>query len=140
MARVERFEDLLAWQRARGLAKVIHDATAGGSFAKDRSLTDQIRRASVSVQNNIAEGFERGSRAEFAKALTISKGSAGEVRSMLYNALDFGYVSRVAFDELMDLTLEVSRLVAALRASVQRQRDAERTNGRARTNPGSRPL
>jgi four helix bundle protein len=85
---------------------------------------DQIRRASASVQNNIAEGFERGSRAEFAKALTISKASAGEVRSMLYNALDFGYISPNVFEELMMASQEVSRLVAA--------QDSRRTTTRCR--------
>ncbi len=87
-----RFEDLLVWQRARELTRVIYELTQGGAFARDFGLRDQIRRAAVSVMSNIAEGFERGSDTEFGHFLSIAKGSCGEVRCQLYVASDQGYV------------------------------------------------
>jgi four helix bundle protein len=81
-----------------------------------------VNRAAVSVAANIAEGFDRGSRAEFHRFLVIAKGSSGEVRSHLYIALDRGYVSQARFDDLLERTLEVARLVGGLRSSVFRQR------------------
>ena len=78
MGRVERFEDLVAWQKARELAKLIYGISGEGAFARDFGLRDQIRRASVSVMSNIAEGFDRASRAEFHRFLVIAKGSCAE--------------------------------------------------------------
>ena len=82
------YEDLKIWQKARKLAKDIHSTAIGGPFAKDCGLRDQINRSSGSVMDNIAEGFERDGRQEFIQFLSISKGSAGEVRSQLYRALN----------------------------------------------------
>ncbi|BBO68404.1 four helix bundle protein [Desulfosarcina alkanivorans] len=124
MGRVEKFEDLIAWQKARELTKQIYLCTAEGAFAKDFGLRDQIRRASVSVMSNIAEGFERGSRAEFHHFLVIAKGSCAEVRSQLYIAKDVDYLSDSECKKLMDLATEVSRIIGGLRASIQKQRDA----------------
>ncbi len=93
MAKIERFEDLIAWQKARALRKVVKQATAGPAFRRELDFRSQIRRAALSVMSNIAEGFERGSRADFAHFLVMSKASCGEVRSLLYAALD---------DELFD--------------------------------------
>jgi len=125
MAKIERFEDLIAWQKARELAKQVYLCTSKGAFAKDFGLRDQIRRASVSVMSNIAEGFERGGRPEFHQFLVIAKGSCAEVRSQLYIAKDVGYLSEKIFDTLMDLCMEVSRIIGGLRASIQKQRDAK---------------
>ena len=125
MAKIERFEDLIAWQKARELAKKVYLCTSKGAFAKDFGLRDQIRRASVSVMSNIAEGFERGGRPEFHQFLVIAKGSCAEVRSQLYIAKDVGYLSEKIFDTLMDLCMEVSRIIGDLRASIQKQRDAK---------------
>ena len=73
MGKVEKFEDLIGWQKARELTKQIYFVTDNGSFAKDFGLRDQIRRASVSIMSNLAEGFERGGRAEFHQFVVIAK-------------------------------------------------------------------
>jgi four helix bundle protein len=109
--RIERFEDILAWQKARVLTKDIYASTKAGAFARDFGLKDQIQRASVSTMSNIAEGFERGGDKEFAQFLSNSKGSCGEVKSQLYVALDQGYIAPVTFDKLYASADEVGRLV-----------------------------
>ncbi len=121
--RVERFEDLIAWQRARRLTRVVYAATHQGGFAKDFGLRDQIQRAAVSIVANIAEGFERNSRAEFHQHLSIAKASCAEVRALLYVAHDCGYLDQSHFDQIMSDAIEVSRIVGGLRAAVDRQRN-----------------
>ncbi|MCA1668571.1 MAG: four helix bundle protein [Thermomicrobia bacterium] len=121
MAAVERFEDLVAWQKARQLTASIYGITCSGAFAADYGLSRQIQRAAVSVMPNVAEGFERGRRAEFAQFLSIAKSSCGEVRSQLYVALDAGYLDQVTFDSLQAHAEEVSRIIGGLRSSVERQ-------------------
>ena len=118
---VDRFEDLVAWQRARVLTRVVYRATKRGAFARDFGLAGQIQRAAVSVMSNIAEGFERGTRGEFHQFLSVAKSSCAELRSQLYVALDIEYLKRKEFDELMQLAGEVARIVGGLRASVARQ-------------------
>ena len=87
--KVERFEDLFVWQRARELVRLVYQATNGW---KDYGLKDQIRRAAVSVMSNIAEGFERGTKDEFLYFLYVARGSCGEVRAQSYVAIDQGFV------------------------------------------------
>ena len=94
-----------------------------GAFARDFGLRDQIRRASVSVMSNIAEGFDRASRAEFHRFLVIAKGSCAEVRAQLYVALDVGLISQEQFDAARGLAEETSRIVGGLRKSVQKGSD-----------------
>ena len=122
MARVERFEELDAWKKARHLTNIIYDLTDEPPFAKDFALRDQIRRAAVSILSNIAEGFERGSDTEFRNFLVIAKGSAGEVRAQLYVALDRHYFSAQKFDEAKEQCEQISamllRLIAYLRTSI----------------------
>jgi len=120
---INRFEDLIAWQKARQLVAAVYQATGKGTFARDYGLRDQIQRSAVSIMSNIAEGFDRGSRPEFHKFLVIAKGSCAEVRSQLYVALDCGYLDQPDFERLVELAHEVARIVGGLRASVQRQRD-----------------
>lgn len=120
--RVERFEELVAWQRARELNLLIYSLTSTPAFIRDREMTIQIRRAALSVMSNVAEGFERGGRSEFAHFLSIAKASAGEVRSLLYAALDVGYVDGETFTKHLQKTEEVGRIVGGLRAAVARQR------------------
>jgi four helix bundle protein len=120
---VQRFEDLIAWQKARVLTAEIYRSTGQGSFARDFGLRDQIQRAAVSVMSNIAEGFDRGSRAEFHQFLVIAKASCAEVRSQLYVAFDIGHVDEPEFDRLRAQTEELSRVIGGLRATVQRKRD-----------------
>jgi four helix bundle protein len=126
MAKVERFEDLIAWQKARALRREIQKASLASVFRKDLELRSQIRRAALSVMSNIAEGFERGTRAEFAHFLATSKASCGEVRSLLYAAFDDEVIDETAFNRLYAATDEVSRITGGLRATVVKQREEDR--------------
>lgn len=114
MAGFENFEDIDAWKKARELTKTIYQISSCGGFAKDFGLGDQIRRAAVSIMSNIAEGFERGGDKEFLQFLAIAKGSAGEVRSQLYIALDVGYLTSDDFNQLHQLVNQTSRLIVGL--------------------------
>ncbi len=118
-----KFEDLVAWQKARQMAKEIYLATSKNAFSRDFALRDQIRRAAVSTMSNLAEGFDRGGRAEFHQFLVIAKGSCAEVSSQLYIADDVGYLSGPEFNRLFALADEVARIVGALKASVANQRN-----------------
>jgi four helix bundle protein len=120
--RIEKFEDLIAWQKARELTKNIYRVTNIGEFFRDFGLREQIRRASVSIMSNIAEGFERGGRSEFHQFLVIAKGSCAELRSQLYVALDAEYIDIGTFQSLDSLAKETSRLVGGLRAAVYKQK------------------
>lgn len=122
MAKVERFEDLIAWQKARELTRVIYEVTRQGDFAKDYGLRGQIQRAAVSIMSNLAEGFERGGRNEFHQFLSTAKASCAEVRSQLYVALDVGYIDKSTFEKVLEQAEEVARIAGGLRASVDRQR------------------
>ena len=119
--KVGKFEDLIAWQKARELAKSIYLVTRRDVFAKDFGLSGQIQRASVSVMSNIAEGFERGSSADFHRFLVVAKASCAEVRAQLYLALDIGYIDEAEFELLRAQAEEVARLIGGLRASVERK-------------------
>lgn len=123
---VEEFEDLVAWQKARTLVKAIYQVSSQGKFAKDYGLAGQIQRAAVSIMSNVAEGFERGNRAEFAQYLSVAKGSCSELRSQLYVSLDNDYISEETFNQLMMQAKEVGRIVGGLRAAVAKQRDDQR--------------
>jgi four helix bundle protein len=119
MSKIERFEDIEAWKKARGLTKVVYDLSNAGSFGRDFGLKDQIRRASVSTMSNIAEGFERGGDQEFIQYLSMAKGSCGEVRSQLYVAFDQGYVDQAKFQQLYDEAQSTSRLIAGFISYLQ---------------------
>jgi len=121
--KVDRFEDLVAWQRARELTRQIYLLSKKGHFSKDFGLRDQIQRASVSIMSNLAEGFERGSKSEFHQFIVIAKASCAEVRSQLYVATDVGYITKEEFDCVSNLAIEVSRIIGGLRVSIQKQRD-----------------
>ncbi|MFO7526586.1 MAG: four helix bundle protein [Ignavibacteriaceae bacterium] len=105
--KVKRFEDLQVWQDSRSFVKSIYELTSSTKFSKDYGLRDQIQRASVSIMNNISEGFERDSNREFIKFLGYSKGSAGEVRSMLYVALDLKYITKEEFELAYNTSLNI---------------------------------
>jgi four helix bundle protein len=119
MSKIQKFEDIVAWQKARELTKEIYARTKSGSFAKDFGLRDQIQRASVSIMGNVAEGFERGGDKEFIQFLSISKGSCGEVKSHLYVALDQQYLNTTQFDQLYSSADEVGRLIAGFTACLK---------------------
>ena len=112
MANIKQFEDIEAWKKGRALAKGIYTVTAEGAFAKDYGLKDQIRRAAVSVISNVAEGFSRQTDKEFVQFLHIAKGSASEVQSQLYIALDLGYISQEEFSKLYNQADEVAKLIS----------------------------
>jgi four helix bundle protein len=112
MAKIERFEDIEAWKKGRELRKSIYACSKIGKFATDYGLRDQIRRASISITSNIAEGFEREGNREFLQFLANSKGSCGEVRDQLYVALDEQYITKEQFQALYQGALEVSRIIS----------------------------
>lgn len=115
--KIERFEDILAWQKAR-LLNV--EAYRVFKNCRDYSFCDQLKRATVSIMNNIAEGFERKSNKEFSQFLFIAKGSAGEVRSMLILAQDLGYVTEKEFAILFELAEEISKMLSSFISSLRR--------------------
>ena len=123
---VDKFEDLIAWQKARTLTGRVYEITNDGAFARDFGLRDQIRRAALSVMSNLAEGFARGGRAEFHQFLVVAKGSCSEMRSQLYVAKDVGYIADAKFESLMAETDELQRIIGGLRSAVQKQRDASK--------------
>lgn len=122
MEKIEKFEQLIAWQKARELTREIYTVTRQGPFARDFGLAGQIQRAVVSIMSNIAEGFERGRRPEFHQFLSTAKSSCAEVRSQLYVAFDIGYLDRAKFDGLLARSEEVGRIIGGLRAAVAKQR------------------
>jgi four helix bundle protein len=118
---VHYFEDLEIWKLARELTDEIYDATRHPAFSKDYGLVDQIRRASVSVMSNIAEGFEREGNQEFIQFLSIAKGSCGEIRCQLYVGLDQDYINRERFEALAKkarkLSVMISNFICYLKGS-----------------------
>ncbi|MDP1746152.1 MAG: four helix bundle protein [Bacteroidota bacterium] len=114
MSTIQKFEDLKVWQKAREVNLGIYKLSNKGSFSKDFGLRDQIRRASVSVLSNIAEGFERNGNKEFNQFLSIAKASAAEVRAQLYVAKDLEYISNDEFTEVVNGLIEVSKMLSGL--------------------------
>ncbi len=112
MTTISRFEDIEAWKTARQLTDLIYAQTGQGNFSRDFGLRDQIRRASVSIMSNIAEGFESRTDAQFANFLGMAKASAGEVRAQLYVALDQKYITEEQFRELYLLAEKCARQIA----------------------------
>lgn len=126
MATITRFEDIEAWKTARQLANLIYDVTDREPFARDYGLKDQIRRAAVSVMSNVAEGFESRTQALFIDLLGRAKGSAGEVRSQLYIALDRKYITEEQFDEAYDLADKASRQIYRFMSYLESRPNARR--------------
>src|SRR4030042_4721924 len=110
MAKIERFEDILAWQKARELVKEVYRVSRNPIFAKDFGLLDQIRRAALSIMLNIAEGFARKTSREFLQFLVVAHGSAAEVQSALYVALDQSYLDQAQFECLYNNADETSKV------------------------------
>jgi four helix bundle protein len=105
----ERFEDLEVWKTARLLTNLVYDLTNKGTFAQDYGLKQQIQRAAVSIMSNIAEGFESQTQSLLISFLARAKGSAGEVRSQLYIALDRKYITEAEFKKAFQLAKDCSR-------------------------------
>src|SRR3989338_8544340 len=112
MPLVKRFEDLQAWQEARSVTQRVYKLTQEPEFRRDYGLVDQVRRASVSVMNNIVEGFDSGSRAEFIKFLGYARRSGSEVQSCLYVALDRGHVTQERFNMAYEEAERARSLIA----------------------------
>ena len=117
---VRRFEDLIAWQKARVMTTHIYRITGTGTLSRDFGLKDQMQRAAVSVMSNIAEGHERCSQPDFLRFLRIAKASCAELRSQLYIASDVGYLPPDSFSELLAQAEEVGRIIGGLAQSVER--------------------
>ena len=111
MAKIEKFEDIKSWQMARVVTGKIYGLTKVGEFRQDFVLRDQIRRATVSIMSNIAEGFEREGNKEFVNFLTIAKASCAEARSQLYIAFDQDYLAQEQFDEIYRELSEIGNLL-----------------------------
>ena len=124
--KVERFEDLIAWQKAMDVAVEIYELTRKRPFSRDFALTDQIHKAANSVPSNIAEGFERGTRAEFHHFLSIAKASCAETRTHLYLANRLGYIDEATTRATLERAEEVGRIIGGLRMKVAAQRKAPR--------------
>lgn len=119
MARIERFEDIESWQKARELTRMVYEMTQEGAFARDFGLRDQIRRAAVSIMSNIAEGFGRGGNREFIQFMATAKGSASEVQAQLYVALDAGYITQEQFELLYGTVESTARLIGGFMRYLQ---------------------
>ncbi len=111
MAKIENFENIQAWQKARELTRAIYKTTLSTPFSKDFFLRDQIRSASISIMANIAEGFGRKSNKEFANVLNMAHGSAAEIQSHLVVALDLNYLSKESFESLYADVEAVSKMI-----------------------------
>jgi four helix bundle protein len=118
-AKIKCFEDLIVFQKAMTLSKEIYRVTSSGKFSKDWGLRDQIRRASVSILSNIAEGFGKYSNREFKKYLAIANGSSYELRAQLLLAREIGYLGELEAEVLIRMCEEVSRLLRALRRNIK---------------------
>jgi four helix bundle protein len=129
MALIEKFEDIRAWQEARKLTQNVYRLCETTPFAKDFGLKDQMRRAAVSGMANIAEGFDCESRLEFARFLSIAKRSVVEIQSLLYVALDAGYIDQECFKDNYAQAARTKALVGALKHAVRKS---------AENHPGSR--
>lgn len=129
MAMIKRFEDIMAWQEARQLTKNIYALTRQEPFAGDFGLRDQIQRASVSAMTNVAEGFDCESKVEFGRFLGIARRSTVEVQSLLYVALDVGYIDATAFQEQYEQARKTKALIGGFRRSLVREQTARLTPG-----------
>ncbi|GIV99697.1 MAG: hypothetical protein KatS3mg058_1101 [Roseiflexus sp.] len=114
ISRIERFEDLEAWQQARKLVNTVYNLSDVGAFARDFTLRDQRRRAAVSIMSNIAEGFESRTQSLSIERLGRAKASCGEVRSQLYLAYNRQYVSGEVFEQTLAQAESASRLIHGL--------------------------
>ncbi len=119
MAFYRKFEELPVWKNSRELTTQIYKLTENSKFRRDFGLVDQIRRCSISISSNIAEGFERGSKKEFIQFLYIAKESAGELRSQLYTALDLGYIDKVMHQTFLTQAESLSRQLTAFITSIK---------------------
>ncbi|MEI7964249.1 MAG: four helix bundle protein [Chitinophagaceae bacterium] len=119
MATIKRFEDIEGWKKARVVCRLLGEIIDAGNFKNSYKLVNQIEGSSGSIMDNIAEGFERGTRAEFIQFLGYAKGSCGELRSQLHRAFDRNYISSIEFENLKILVLQISGLLQNFIAYLQ---------------------
>jgi four helix bundle protein len=122
MASIKRFEEILAWQRAKELVREVYLACQRGQFSRDFGLRDQICRAAVSSMSNVAEGFGRKSSKDFAHFLAVARGSGLEVQSLLYVARDLNYINHEEFQRLHNRADEVISLIAGFTSYLRNTR------------------
>jgi len=120
---VSRFEDLIGWQKSRKLFEKTHELTSKSPLSKNFPLRDQMRRSSLSVMSNIAEGFDRGGDKEFVQFLYVSKGSCSELRSQLYAAKDSGYIEPEEFKIAFELAEETSKILQGLIKAIKTRKE-----------------
>jgi len=126
---INSFEDIISWQKAKEFTKEVYKTFKP---IEDKIFFDQVYRASLSVMNNIAEGFERGSEKDFIKFLYIAKASCAEVRSMLYLARDLDYLNDEKYAELTNMSTEISKLVYGLIKSLMKEKqDSLKSKGKS---------
>jgi four helix bundle protein len=123
MSKVQKFEDLIAWQKAKVLATSIYRLSQRRPFSRDFGFKDQIQRAAISIMSNIAEGFERGRAADYCNFLRYAKASCAELRSQLYVAVEIGHISKEDYPEVSTLAQEVARLLNGLLQSIKRHKE-----------------
>ncbi|MCX6312382.1 MAG: four helix bundle protein [Bacteroidetes bacterium] len=123
MGKINRFEDIIAWQKARELNKLVYQATLLQPFVRDFALVDQIRRSSISILSNIAEGFERKGVQEFIHFLNIAKASSAELRAQLYVASDLEYISIENSNKLITDAATISRMLSSLMKYLEENKD-----------------
>jgi len=114
MSTIKSFEEIKAWQKARVLNKIIYKVTNNKELSNDIALKNQIRKSSISIISNIAEGFERDGNKEFIQFLSVAKASAGELHAQIYVAFDLNYISEPDFDTINKLIVEVSKMIGGL--------------------------
>ncbi len=122
MATILKFEDIVAWQKALELSDLIYECSNKDKFSKDFGLRDQMRRASVSVVSNIAEGFEREGNNQFIYFLLVAKASAGELRAQLYVARNQKYITTEEFEQLNNKVIEVSKTISGFISYLRTQK------------------
>jgi len=120
MPPIKRFEEILAWQKAKELVREVYLVCGAGKFSRDFGLKDQICRAAVASMSNIAEGFGRRSGKDFAHFLDIARGSALEVQSLLYVARDLNYINETDSTRLYQLAEQTISLIAGFTAYLRR--------------------
>jgi len=111
MATIKSFEDIESWRKARDVCKILGQIIDGGKFKRSYRLIHQVEGSSGSIMDNIAEGFERGTKGEFITFLGYAKGSCGELRSQLYRAFDRNFITEAEFDHLKSTVLQISGLL-----------------------------
>lgn len=128
MAKVQKVEDLIAWQKAEALAELVYSACRSGELARDFGLRDQMQRAAVSVMSNIAEGFERKATSDFSHFLYIAKGSLGELKSQLFLAARLKLIPPSVFGPTYSLADETGKVISGLISSLTQKQENLATN------------